>query len=401
MAKTPKTSKTPAAKTPAARTPRQSAPAPVTGPVAAGRVPVGEPSSRPKACSILPDTTLGDDVALVAENMEKILSSPSYSLAQDDRHLLDKAEMRGVRMLLELGKPELALQADSITSTVIVFGGTQIVERPAAERRLSEARRAMARAQNTAAVPASAHASAAVPASAHASAAAPASAHASAAVPASAHASAAVPASAHASAAAPSAAGESLARELKRAEQLLAYCRYYDAAREFARLVSIDNQCDDKRDYVIITGGGPGIMEAANRGAFDVGCKSIGLNIKLPSEQQPNPFITPELCFQFKYFALRKFHFILRAAAVVLFPGGFGTLDEMFETLTLRQTHRMQPVPIILFGRDYWSKVINFQFLADSGVISDEHLKLFSYAETPEEAWQQILDFHETMKTQA
>jgi uncharacterized protein (TIGR00730 family) len=347
MAKTPKTSKTPAGKT-----------AGLTPPAAAGTAP-----ARPKACSILPDTTLGDDVALVAENMEKILSSPSYSLAQDDRHLLDKSEMRGVRMLLELGKPELALQADNITSTVIVFGGTQIVERPAAERRLSEARRAMARAQNTAAVPASGFAAAAVPASAIAL--------------------------------------EGLARELKRAEQLLAYCRYYDAAREFARLVSIDNQCDDKRDYVIITGGGPGIMEAANRGAFDVGCKSIGLNIKLPSEQQPNPFITPELCFQFKYFALRKFHFILRAAAVVLFPGGFGTLDEMFETLTLRQTHRMQPVPIILFGRDYWSKVINFQFLADSGVISDEHLKLFSYAETPEEAWQQILDFHETMKTQA
>ena len=327
-------------------------------PATAGTAPV-----RPKACSILPDTTLGDDVALVAENMEAILSSPSYSLAQDDRHLLDKSEMRGVRMLLELGKPELAFLADSITSTVIVFGGTQIVERPAAERRLSEARRAMARALDVAAVPASGIASAAVPASAK--------------------------------------AVEGLARELKRAEQLLAYCRYYDAAREFARLVSIDNQCDDKRDYVIITGGGPGIMEAANRGAFDVGCKSIGLNIKLPSEQQPNPFITPELCFQFKYFALRKFHFILRAAAVVLFPGGFGTLDEMFETLTLRQTHRMQPVPIILFGRDYWSKVINFQFLADSGVISDEHLKLFSYAETPEEAWQQILDFHETMKTPA
>ena len=348
MAKTPKTSKP-------SKTGKSAG---LTPPATAGTAPV-----RPKACSILPDTTLGDDVALVAENMEAILSSPSYSLAQDDRHLLDKSEMRGVRMLLELGKPELALLADSITSTVIVFGGTQIVERPAAERRLSEARRAMARATASAAVPASGLASAAVPASAK--------------------------------------AVEGLARELKRAEQLLAYCRYYDAAREFARLVSIDNQCDDKRDYVIITGGGPGIMEAANRGAFDVGCKSIGLNIKLPSEQQPNPFITPELCFQFKYFALRKFHFILRAAAVVLFPGGFGTLDEMFETLTLRQTHRMQPVPIILFGRDYWSKVINFQFLADSGVISDEHLKLFTYAETAEEAWQQILDFHETMKTPA
>ena len=338
MAKTPKTSKP-------SKTGKSAGPTPTA---AAGTAP-----APAKACSILPDTTLGDDVALVAENMEAILSSPSYSLAQDDRHLLDKPEMRGVRMLLELGKPELAFLADSITSTVIVFGGTQIVERPAAERRLSEARRAMARAQNTAAGPASAKAL------------------------------------------------EGLARELKRAEQLLAYCRYYDAAREFARIVSIDNQCDDKRDYVIITGGGPGIMEAANRGAFDVGCKSIGLNIKLPSEQQPNPFITPELCFQFKYFALRKFHFILRAAAVVLFPGGFGTLDEMFETLTLRQTHRMQPVPIILFGRDYWSKVINFQFLADSGVIADEHLKLFTYAETAEEAWQKILDFHEAMKTQA
>jgi len=289
-----------------------------------------------KVCSVLPDTVLGDDVALVAENMERILGSPSYSLAQDDKLLLTREEMRGVRMLLELGKPEIALQADNIKSTVIVFGGTQIVDHAAAERRIFEARRAAQ--------------------------------------------------------AAP--ADQALAREVKRAEQLLSMCHYYDDARTFARIVSIDNQCEDERDYVIITGGGPGIMEAANRGAFDVGCKSIGLNIKLPAEQQPNPFITPELCFQFKYFALRKFHFILRAAAVVLFPGGFGTLDEMFETLTLRQTHRMQPVPIILYGRDYWSKVIDFQALADSGVIADHHLDLFSYAETPEDAWQQILDFH-------
>ena len=294
------------------------------------------PTNPGKACSILPDTVLGDDVALVAENMERILGSPSYSLAQDDRGLLTREEMRGVRMLLELGKPEIALQADSIKSTVIVFGGTQIVDRSAAERRISEARRAAQAAPTD----------------------------------------------------------RALAREVERAERLLSMCRFYDDARKFARIVSIDNQCEDERDYVIITGGGPGIMEAANRGAFDVGCKSIGLNIKLPAEQQPNPFITPELCFQFKYFALRKFHFILRAAAVVLFPGGFGTLDEMFETLTLRQTHRMQPVPIILYGRDYWSNVIDFRFLADSGVISDHHLDLFTYAETPEEAWQQILDFH-------
>ncbi|NBW85654.1 MAG: LOG family protein [Planctomycetia bacterium] len=301
------------------------------------------PARPPKACSILPDTVLGDDVALVAENMERILGSPSYGLAQEDPALLTRREMRGVRMLLELGKPELALQAANITSTVIVFGGTQIVDRPAAERRLSECRRAAQAAPQD----------------------------------------------------------RRLAREVERAQRLLGYSRYYDAAREFARIVSIDNQCDDKRDYVVITGGGPGIMEAANRGAFDVGCKSVGLNIKLPAEQQPNPFITPELCFQFKYFSLRKFHFILRAAAVVLFPGGFGTLDEMFETLTLRQTHRMQPVPIILFGRDYWSQVIDFQFLADSGVVADGHLDLFTYAETPEQAWQQILDFHGRQNGQA
>jgi uncharacterized protein (TIGR00730 family) len=296
--------------------------------------PANEPPS--KACAALPDTVLGDDVPLVAENMERILGSPSYLLAQEDQALLAMEEMRGVRMLLELGKPELALRADKIHSTVIVFGGTQIVERTAAERRLSEARRVLA---------------------------------------------------AHPD-------DPKAAREVERSERLLAQAHYYDSARQFAKLVSIDNQCENQRDYVVITGGGPGIMEAANRGAFDVGCKSIGLNIKLPAEQQPNPFITPELCFQFKYFALRKFHFILRAAAVVLFPGGFGTLDEMFETLTLRQTHRMQPVPIILFGRDYWSNVIDFQFLADSGVIADHHLDLFTYAETPEEAWQQILDFH-------
>ena len=289
-----------------------------------------------KTCSILPDTTLGDDVALVAENMDAILASPSYSLAQHDRLLMDRPESRGVRMLLELHKPELAFQEHRIYSTVIVFGGTQIVERGAAQRRLTEARRA---AQGNPDSP-------------------------------------------------------RLKRDVERAEKLLSRSHYYDAAREFARLVSIDNQCDDARDFVIVTGGGPGIMEAANRGAFDVGCQSIGLNIKLPGEQQPNPFITPDLCFQFKYFALRKFHFILRAAAVVLFPGGFGTLDEMFETLTLRQTHRMQPVPIILFGREYWSKIIDFRQMAEEGVISDDHLDLFSWAETPEEAWQQIVDFH-------
>ena len=292
------------------------------------------------ACNHLPNTILGDDIALVTENMEAILRSPSYSLAQDDRVLLERTEMRGVRMLLELGKPELAFQEDNVESTVIVFGGTQITEKNNAERRLSEAIRSQSMDIDN----------------------------------------------------------KKLALEVRRSEKLVELSHFYDDARQFARLVSLDNQCDKKRSYVIVTGGGPGIMEAANRGAFDVGCKSIGLNIKLPAEQQPNPFITPELCFQFKYCALRKCHFILRSVGAVPFPGGFGTLDEMFEALTLRQTHRMQPIPIILFGHDYWSKVINFDFLADSGVISHEHLDLFEYADTPESAWEKILRFNKDLK---
>jgi hypothetical protein len=135
-------------------------------------------------------------------------------------------------------------------------------------------------------------------------------------------------------------------------------------------------------------------MEAGNRGAADVGCKSVGLNIRLPAEQVPNSYITPELCFQFRYFALRKMHFALRAKALVVFPGGFGTLDELFELLTLRQTNRIPAIPIILFGREYWSRVVDFQYLADEGVIADDHLQLLSYAETPEEAWELIVRFH-------
>ncbi|MBC7337484.1 MAG: LOG family protein, partial [Clostridia bacterium] len=177
-----------------------------------------------------------------------------------------------------------------------------------------------------------------------------------------------------------------LKRAVSRAQRLLAKSRYYDLARQFAYLVSQSCKQDGQCDYVICTGGGPGIMEAANRGAYEAGAKSIGLNIRLPLEQIPNPYITPELCFQFRYFALRKFHFLLRAKALVVFPGGFGTLDELTDALTLRQTGRMQPIPIIIFGREYWERVIDFQFLADEGVIDDEDLNLFEFAETAEEA---------------
>jgi uncharacterized protein (TIGR00730 family) len=269
-------------------------------------------------------------------NLKAILASPSYKLAEQDVDLLARPELRPVRLQLELLKPEMALREQDVRSTIVVFGGTQVVERREARRRLRQIKQqATDDPDNPAAQ-----------------------------------------------------------RLVARAERILQKARYYDEAREFARIVSSAGQHNGPRDYVVTTGGGPGIMEAANRGAFDVGAKSAGLNITLPQEQLPNPYITPELCFQFHYFALRKMHFLLRAVALVIFPGGFGTLDELFDALTLRQTRRMQAIPIILYGRDYWSSVIDFQFLADEGVIEDAHLELLSYAETPQEAWQIIERFH-------
>ncbi len=271
------------------------------------------------------------------ENLLRIEQSVSYRLAAQDLEFLNRPELRPVRMQLELLKPEMTLVEHGVRSTIVLFGGTQIVAAPQAEARLNAARAAVA----------------------------------------------ADPSSIKA------------VRAMQRAERLAAKTHYYDEARDFARLVTSSCQLDGECDYVIITGGGPGIMEAGNRGAFDVSGKSIGLNITLPTEQRPNPYVTPELCFQFRYFALRKLHFLLRAKALVVFPGGFGTLDELTDALTLRQTHRMQEIPIILYGRAFWEQAINFQFLADEGVIADEHLDLISYAETPEAAWETIVRFHD------
>jgi uncharacterized protein (TIGR00730 family) len=273
----------------------------------------------------------------IAANRDAILSSPSYRLAEADTDLLRQAALRPVRLQLELLKPELALAEQCIHSTIVVFGGTQIVEREPAERRLADAHAQLA----------------------------------------------ANPESTVAR------------RAVQRAQRLLDKASYYDAAREFASLVSRMNQGQAGCHYVVTTGGGPGIMEAANRGAYDVSAKSIGLNITLPHEQAPNPFITPQLCFQFRYFALRKMHFLLRAKALVIFPGGFGTLDELFDALTLRQTGKLQEIPIILYGHDYWRNVFNFQFLADEGVIADRDLDLIQYAESPQQAWDQIVQFHQ------
>jgi hypothetical protein len=274
-------------------------------------------------------------------NLRAILASPTYQLAELDTQFLARPEQRPVRVQLELLKPESALADQGVASTIVVFGSTQICEPAEAAARLETARRALAAAPND----------------------------------------------------------TLLQRAVARAERILAKCHYYDEAREFARLVSRNCQNDAHCDYVITTGGGPGIMEAGNRGAFDVGAKSIGLNITLPHEQRPNPYITPELCFQFHYFALRKLHFLLRAKALVVFPGGFGTIDELSDALTLRQTLRMQEIPIVVYGRAYWERVIDFQFLADEGAIADEHLDLISYAETPQEAWEIILNFHKLGRT--
>jgi len=176
------------------------------------------------------------------------------------------------------------------------------------------------------------------------------------------------------------------AAALRRATMQLQMSRYYDAAREFAALVTTRSRSLATPIYVV-TGGGPGIMEAGNRGAFEAGGKSIGLNIVLPHEQAPNDFITPELCFQFHYFGLRKMHFLMRSIALVCFPGGFGTLDELFETMTLVQTGKCRKRPILLFGREFWTRLIDFDLLIDTGMISPGDVDLFHYVESAEEAW--------------
>ena len=186
---------------------------------------------------------------------------------------------------------------------------------------------------------------------------------------------------------------EGTAQAIARAETALAMSHYYEAARQFAALVT-ERSSRLATPIYVVTGGGPGIMEAGNRGAHEVGGKSIGLNIVLPHEQAPNAYITPELCFQFHYFALRKMHFVMRSIALVCFPGGFGTLDELFETMTLIQTGKSRQRPILLFGRAFWEKLIDFRHLVDTGMISPEDLGLFHFVETAEEAWQHLAAYY-------
>ena len=291
----------------------------------------------PPSDEITPDmrTLEGLDPAAAAR-IEKILASPSYIRAYEDSDFMMQHDLRSVRLELELLKPELVLRKADVRSTIVVFGGTRIIEEKLARRRV-EALESEIRDQG---------------------------------------------------------ASPERERRLQVAQQTLAKSRFYDEAREFGRLVSSTCQVDGKCDYVIVTGGGPGVMEAANRGAFDAGAKSIGLNITLPLEQRPNSYITPELCFQFHYFAVRKMHFLLRARALVAFPGGYGTIDELFEALTLVQTHKMRELPVILFGREFWERVVDFEFLAREGTIDWDDLDLFRYADTAADAWEMIQRYH-------
>jgi len=263
-----------------------------------------------------------------ARRLRTILQSPSYLEADRDVDFLNEDGTRGVRLQLEYLKAESTLQRHRIGHTIIVLGSTHIAEPAAARQRVAQLRRAPATSANR--------------------------------------------------------------RRLAIAERLLAKSHYYDVAREFGRRVAAAGERAKAVRGAVVTGGGPGIMEAANRGACEAGGPSLGLNISLPREQHPNPYITPELCLRFRYFALRKMHFLLRARALVAFPGGFGTFDELFETLTLVQTRKMKPLPVVLVGEAYWRRAFDADFLVAEGVIDAQDRKLFRFAETAREIWDGI-----------
>lgn len=264
---------------------------------------------------------------------------PMPKLAYEDRIFMESLGARPLRILAEYIDPLGRLRRAKVGDTIVMFGSARIHSRETAERKFREVERTARGRRN----------------------------------------------------------GE-WRLKIGAARSLLQMSRYYEDARQLSRRITewAMTLGNDPRRFVICSGGGPGIMEAANRGAAEAGGHSVGLSIQLPHEQRPNPYISPELNFCFHYFFMRKLWFAQMAKALIVFPGGFGTMDELLDALTLRQTHRMQEVPIVLFGREYWDKVVDFRFLADEGVIADEHLDLMSYAETPAEAWEIISRFHQS-----
>jgi uncharacterized protein (TIGR00730 family) len=270
------------------------------------------------------------------ELIKKIMQSPTYKMAEQDTDFINSYEARGIRLELDYLKPELKMKEYGIEHTIVVFGSARIVEKETAMKRLSTIQEMLQKKPND----------------------------------------------------------RNLLHELYVAERMVGKSIYYDDARKLGQLIGKSGKGADDSRVTVMTGGGPGIMEAANRGAYDVGAKTIGLNIKLPHEQYPNPYITPDLCFLFHYFAVRKLHFLNRAKALVIYPGGFGTFDELFETLTLIQTRKSQDIPVVLVGKSYWEKAIDFEFLKDEGVIAPQDLEIFKFADNAIEAWEHIMSWH-------
>ena len=261
----------------------------------------------------------------------------TYKLAVDDRDFLESDACRGIRLQLEYLKPEEAMREKRVVSTVVIFGSARICSEADALKALDEARQKLAESPDDPAA----------------------------------------------------------REELKHAEQMLANSKYYAMAREFAGIVTTyDQNSSDGYQLVVITGGGPGIMEAGNRGASEMGGLTIGLNIRLPFEQHHNPYITEDLNFQFHYFAMRKMHFMKRAAVLACFPGGFGTMDELFEALTLVQTGIVPRIPILLFGASWWKDLVNWQKFVDEGVISPEDLDLLTFCDSAWEGWSAVKKFY-------
>ena len=271
-----------------------------------------------------------EDAKAARLNMDSLQSlSPSYKLAYQDEDFLLRDELRPVRLQLELIKPELVQQEHNIETTVVIYGSARI---PDPERAREDLKRIEKEARETGDTP-------------------------------------------------------DIRTKMAKARVAVKRSRYCEEARKLSHLISVNTE-EDK--LVVVTGGGPGIMEAANRGAYESGCQSIGMNIVLPFEQRPNPYVTPELSFQFHYFAIRKMHLLMRAKSLVAFPGGFGTMDELFETLTLIQTQKIKPIPVLLFGKDFWEKIINFNALVEEGVVAEKDLNIFQFVETAEDAWEII-----------
>ena len=265
-----------------------------------------------------------------------ILESNSYQRSDRDYDFINSDVARPMRLQLEYLKVQSVLEKKNINKTIVIFGGTRVVQQNRAEIKYLAAKKALDKDPNN----------------------------------------------------------SQLQFKLKVAQKVLDKVKYYQEAVIFASMVAQYSKNEAKSPVHVMTGGGPGVMEAANKGAFIEGESSIGLNIDLPFEQFPNPYITPDLCFSFRYFALRKLHFMHRARALVAFPGGFGTFDELFEALTVIQTKTIKPIPVVLVGKNYWENAVNFNFLAEEGVINPEDLDLFQIVETANEAWEYILSWY-------